>query len=56
MTIANVDDFERGARSVIRRHWVLFLIPGVIIIIFGLLAAAAPLIATPAGILRESFA
>jgi uncharacterized membrane protein HdeD (DUF308 family) len=47
MTIANVDDFERGARSAIRRHWVLFLISGVALVIFGLLAAAAPFIATP---------
>ena len=47
MTIGNVDSFERGARSAIRRHWVLFLIPGVVMVIFGLLAAAAPLIATP---------
>src|SRR5262245_17533442 len=46
MTMANVDDFERGARPGIRRHWVLFLVRGVVMVILGLLAAATPLIAT----------
>ena len=40
MTIANVDDFGRDVRSAIQHHWVLFLIPGVVMAIFGLLAAA----------------
>jgi cytochrome o ubiquinol oxidase subunit II len=53
MTIANVDGFERRARSAIRRHWVLFLIPGVVMAVLGLIAAAAPLIATP---VMETFA
>jgi len=53
MTIANVNGFERGARSAIRRHWVLFLIPGIVMAVLGLLAAAAPLIATP---VMETFA
>jgi uncharacterized membrane protein HdeD (DUF308 family) len=29
-----------------RRHWILFLIPGVVMVILGLLAAASPFIAT----------
>jgi uncharacterized membrane protein HdeD (DUF308 family) len=53
MTMANVDDFGRNVRSAIRRHWVLFLIPGVAMIIFGLLAAASPFIAT---LVVETFA
>ena len=40
MTIANVDDFGRNVRSAVRHHWVLFLIPGIVMAIFGLLAAA----------------
>jgi uncharacterized membrane protein HdeD (DUF308 family) len=47
MTIANVDYFGRDVRSAIRHHWVLFLIPGIVMAILGLLAAAAPFIATP---------
>src|SRR5215475_8284100 len=46
MTMADVDDFERGARSAIRRHWVVFLVPGVVMVVLGLLAAATPFIAT----------
>ena len=46
MTAANVDAFGRDLRSVIQRHWILFLIPGVAMIILGLLAAASPFIAT----------
>jgi uncharacterized membrane protein HdeD (DUF308 family) len=42
MTIANVDDFGRNVRSAIRHHWVLFLIPGIVMAILGLLAAVAP--------------
>jgi uncharacterized membrane protein HdeD (DUF308 family) len=41
-----VDDFGRNVRSAIRHHWVLFLIPGIVMAILGLLAAAAPFIAT----------
>ena len=44
--MANGDDFERNVRLAIRRHWVLFLIPGVVMVILGLLAAASPFIAT----------
>jgi len=46
MTAANVDAFGRNLRSAIRRHWVLFLIPGVAMVILGFLAAASPFIAT----------
>jgi hypothetical protein len=47
MTKANVDDFGRDLGSAIRRHWVLFLIPGVVMVILGLLAAASAAIHTP---------
>jgi uncharacterized membrane protein HdeD (DUF308 family) len=53
MTIANVDDFERNVRSAIRNHWVLFLIPGLVMAILGLIAAATPFIAT---LVVETFA
>jgi uncharacterized membrane protein HdeD (DUF308 family) len=53
ITIANVDDFGRNVRSAIRHHWVLFLIPGIVMAILGLLAAAAPFIAT---LVVETFA
>src|SRR5262245_47992325 len=46
MTIAKVDDFGRNVRSAIRRHWVLFLVPGVVMVVLGLLAAALPFVAT----------
>jgi uncharacterized membrane protein HdeD (DUF308 family) len=46
MVIANVDDFGRKVRSTIRRHWVLFLIPGIVMTILGLFAAASPFIST----------
>ena len=53
MTIANVDDFGRNVKSAIQRHWVLFLIPGLVMAILGLIAAASPLIAT---LVVETFA
>jgi uncharacterized membrane protein HdeD (DUF308 family) len=53
MATANLDDFRRDARSAIRRHWILFLIPGVVMVILGLLAAASPFIAT---LVVETFA
>jgi uncharacterized membrane protein HdeD (DUF308 family) len=53
MTIANVDDFGRNVRSAIQRHWVLFLIPGLVMAILGLIAAASPFIAT---LVVETFA
>ena len=53
MTIADVDDFGRNVRSAIRHHWVLFLIPGLVMAILGLLAAASPFIAT---LVVETFA
>jgi uncharacterized membrane protein HdeD (DUF308 family) len=42
MSVANVDDVRRNVRAAIRRHWVLFLVPGVVMAILGLLAAASP--------------
>jgi uncharacterized membrane protein HdeD (DUF308 family) len=45
MTVS-MDDIGRSVRSTVRRHWVLFLIPGVVMVILGLLAAASPLITT----------
>jgi len=53
MATANLDDFRREARSAIRRHWILFLIPGAVMVILGLLAAASPFIAT---LVVETFA
>jgi uncharacterized membrane protein HdeD (DUF308 family) len=53
MTMAHVDDFGRDVRSAIRRHWVLFLIPGLVMALLGLLAAASPFIAT---LVVETFA
>jgi uncharacterized membrane protein HdeD (DUF308 family) len=53
MTPANVDRFGRNLRSAIQRHWVLFLIPGVAMVILGLLAAASPFMAT---LVVETFA
>jgi uncharacterized membrane protein HdeD (DUF308 family) len=46
MTMASIDDFGRSVRSTVRRHWVLFLIPGFVMVILGLLAAAMPFLAT----------
>jgi uncharacterized membrane protein HdeD (DUF308 family) len=46
MAVANLDDLGRNARSAVRRHWVLFLIPGILMVILGLLAAASPFVAT----------
>jgi uncharacterized membrane protein HdeD (DUF308 family) len=46
MTAPNVDEFRLDFRSAIRHHWVLFLIPGLVMAILGLLAAASPFIAT----------
>ena len=53
MTMADVGHVGRNLRSTIRRHWVLFLIPGVVMVILGLLAAASPFIAT---LVVETFA
>jgi len=54
MTIANeIDDFGREFRSGIRRHWILFLVPGVVMVVLGLLAAASPLVST---LVLETFA
>ena len=46
MTMASIDDLGHSVRSTVRRHWVLFLVPGVVMVILGLLAAATPFIAT----------
>src|SRR5215831_12056131 len=46
MTAADLDDFGHNIGSTIRRHWILFLIPGVVMAILGLLAAASPFITT----------
>lgn len=49
MAMGNVDgrgDAGLPARAAIRRHWILFMIPGVLMVILGLLAAAAPIMAT----------
>jgi uncharacterized membrane protein HdeD (DUF308 family) len=48
MTAADVglDDSQRSFRQAIREHWGLFLIQGLVMVILGLLAVAAPVIAT----------
>jgi uncharacterized membrane protein HdeD (DUF308 family) len=46
MAVADLDDLGRNVRSTIQRHWALFLIPGIVMVILGLLAAASPFIAT----------
>jgi uncharacterized membrane protein HdeD (DUF308 family) len=48
-----MDDFASNARPAIRRHWVLFLIPGIVMLLLGLLAAASPFVAT---LVVETFA
>ena len=53
MTAANVHEFRSDVRSAIRRHWVLFLIPGLVMAVLGLLAAASPFIST---LVVETFA
>ncbi len=53
MSVAHVDDVRRNVRAAIRRHWVLFLVPGVVMAILGLLAAASPFMAT---LVVETFA
>lgn len=48
MTAINprADDFARDRREVIRSHWILFLIQGLIMIVLGLLAIGEPMVAT----------
>jgi len=48
MTVAshNVEDAGRGIREAIHNHWVLFLIQGLIMIAFGLVAVGEPMVAT----------
>ncbi len=48
MTTSNprLEDVGREAREAIRKHWVLFLIQGVIMIILGILAVGEPMVAT----------
>jgi uncharacterized membrane protein HdeD (DUF308 family) len=54
MTIAHeIDDFGRAVRSAIRGHWVLFLVPGIVMVVLGLLAAASPFAST---LVVETFA
>ena len=46
MTTTNAGEFRNDLRSAIRRHWILFLIPGVVMVVLGLLAAVVPFMAT----------
>jgi uncharacterized membrane protein HdeD (DUF308 family) len=46
MPTAHLNDLGLNVRTAIRRHWVLFLIPGVVMTILGLFAVAAPFVAT----------
>jgi uncharacterized membrane protein HdeD (DUF308 family) len=42
----NLYDVEREVREAIHRHWILFLIQGLILIALGLLAIGEPMVAT----------
>jgi uncharacterized membrane protein HdeD (DUF308 family) len=42
----NLYDVEREVREAIHRHWVLFLIQGLILIVLGFLAIGEPMVAT----------
>jgi uncharacterized membrane protein HdeD (DUF308 family) len=44
--VNHVDDSEVDVRAALRRHWVLFLIPGVVMTVLGFFAAAFPFVAT----------
>jgi uncharacterized membrane protein HdeD (DUF308 family) len=46
MTMASIDSSGPSFRSPVQRHWVLFLIAGVVMVIVGRLAAAAAFVAT----------
>jgi uncharacterized membrane protein HdeD (DUF308 family) len=43
---ARLEEIGREVREAIRSHWILFLIQGVLMVIFGLLAVAEPMFAT----------
>ena len=45
---SNFDEIEGEARGVTRRHWVLFLLQGLILIGLGVAAIAEPMVATTA--------
>jgi uncharacterized membrane protein HdeD (DUF308 family) len=53
MTTTDVDEFRTDLNSAIRRHWILFLIQGIVFVILGLLAAIAPFMTT---LVVETFA
>src|SRR5271166_171226 len=53
MTTIDVDEIHTDLKSAIRRHWILFLIPGLVMTILGLLAAASPFMVT---LVVETFA
>jgi uncharacterized membrane protein HdeD (DUF308 family) len=42
----NLYDVEREVRDAIHRHWVLFLVQGLILIVLGFLAIGEPMVAT----------
>jgi uncharacterized membrane protein HdeD (DUF308 family) len=48
MTVTNpqFEDVGREMREAIRKHWVLFLIQGVIMVILGIVSVAEPMVAT----------
>ena len=48
MTTANPvpDDIQREFRQAVKDHWVMFLIQGLVMVLLGLFAIAAPMIAT----------
>jgi uncharacterized membrane protein HdeD (DUF308 family) len=51
MTAARSDDLRETGKQIgaaVRRHWVLFLIEGIVLIVLGVLALLAPAIASVA--------
>ena len=45
-TNTQLEDSERDVREGIRSHWVLFLFQGLVMVILGIVAVAAPMVAT----------
>jgi uncharacterized membrane protein HdeD (DUF308 family) len=51
MNISNVDVFRQVLTQALRKHWVPFLIEGIVLITLGLLAILAPMVTTVAGVI-----
>src|SRR5271167_697080 len=42
----SLPDMHRGIRDTLKKHWWLFMVQGVVLIVLGVLAIAYPLVAT----------